>query len=233
MVSCRERTDDCTSARTMTIDIKAFIFDLDGVITDTIDFHYRAWKRLADEEGLPFDYSENDALRGLSRRDSLLKVLKGRVIDDATAEAWMARKNRYYLALMETITPDDLLPGVRELLDEADALGLKTAIASASRNARPVLDRLGISGRMAVIGDAYCIVNTKPAPDIFLWVAGRLGIHPRQGLVFEDAQAGVDAALAGGFWTVGIGGAFVAHAHLHVATLAGVRAVDLIGRLPD
>ncbi|MGQ9907745.1 MAG: beta-phosphoglucomutase [Candidatus Flexifilum sp.] len=215
----------------MTPDIQAFIFDLDGVITDTAEFHYLSWKRLADEVGVPFTRAENDQLRGLSRRDSLNVILKGRAIDEATAQEWMTRKNQYYLGYLETIRPSDALPGVLELLDDARAHGIRIALASASRNARPVLDRLGIAERFDAIGDGYCVVNTKPAPDIFLWVAGRLNVHPQQAVVFEDAEAGIEAALRGGFWTVGLGGANVSRAHVRFDSLVGVRAIDLIARL--
>lgn len=212
----------------MTLDIQAFIFDLDGVITDTAEFHYLSWKRLADEVGLPFSRAENDQLRGLSRRDSLNVILKGRAVDEATALEWMTRKNNYYLGYLETITPAHVLPGVLELLDDARACGIRVALASASRNARPVLDRLGITGRFDAIGDGHCVVNTKPAPDIFIWVAGRLNVYPQQAIVFEDAEAGIDAALRGGFWTVGLGKANVNRAHIRLDSLVGVRAEDLI-----
>lgn len=217
----------------MTPDIQAFIFDLDGVITDTAEFHYLSWKRLADEVGVPFTRAENDQLRGLSRRDSLNVILKGRAIDEVTAQEWMTRKNDYYLGYLETITPADVLPGVLELLDDARAHGIRIALASASRNARPVLDRLGITERFDAIGDGYCVVNTKPAPDIFIWVAGRLNVYPQQAVVFEDAEAGIEAALRGGFWTVGLGGANVSRAHLRFDSLAGVRTHDLIARLGE
>src|SRR6185369_6183208 len=99
----------------MTADIRAFIFDLDGVITDTAEFHFLSWKRLADEQGIPFTRQDNEALRGVSRRESLNLVLKGRPIDEATAQAWMKLKNDYYLAYLDTITPDHALPGVVRL----------------------------------------------------------------------------------------------------------------------
>src|SRR4051794_4039601 len=103
----------------MPLDIRAFIFDLDGVITDTAEFHYRSWQRLADEEGIPFTRQDNEALRGVSRRESLNRMLKGRVIDEATVQAWMERKNGYYVAYLNEITPANVLPGAINLLDEA------------------------------------------------------------------------------------------------------------------
>jgi beta-phosphoglucomutase len=212
----------------MPLDIRAFIFDLDGVITDTAEYHFLAWKRLADEEGIPFTRQDNEALRGVSRRESLNRMLKGRPIDEATAQAWMERKNGYYVALLNDITPANLLPGVLNLLDEAHAAGIKTGIGSASKNARPVLEKLGIADKFDAIGDGYSVVNTKPAPDLFIWTAGRLGVSPTQAVVFEDAEAGVAAALTGGFWAVGIGSADVGKAHLVLPDLANAHATDII-----
>lgn len=217
----------------MAVDIRAFIFDLDGVITDTAEYHYLAWKRLADEEGIPFTREDNEALRGVSRRESLNRMLKGRPIDEATAQAWMKRKNDYYVSFLERVTPADLLPGVERLLSEARAAGIKTAIASASRNAKPVLQRLNILDQFDAIGDGYSVVNTKPAPDLFIWTAGRLDVYPQQAVVFEDAEAGITGALQGGFWTVGIGSAGVDHAHIVVKNLTEITAAEVIERLRE
>jgi beta-phosphoglucomutase len=198
----------------MALDIRALIFDLDGVITDTAELHYRAWKQLADEEGIPFTREDNEQLRGVSRRESLNRILRGRPIDEPTAQAWMARKNAYYLEFLKGITPADILPGVVDFLTSARSRGLKLALGSASRNAREVLERLDILSLFDVIGDGHSVVNSKPAPDLFLWAAGGLGVNPTHAVVFEDAEAGIDAALAGGFWTAGIGSANVGHAHI-------------------
>jgi beta-phosphoglucomutase len=215
----------------MPLDIRAFIFDLDGVITDTAEYHFRSWKRLADEEGIPFTRQDNEALRGVSRRESLNRMLKGRPIDEATANAWMERKNGYYIELLNDITPADVLPGALNLLDEARAAGIRTAIASASKNARPVLDKLQIADKFDALGDGYSVVNTKPAPDLFIWTAGRLGVSPPQAVIFEDAEAGVAAALTGGFWAVGIGTADVGRAHVVVPGLADAHAAQIIAAL--
>jgi beta-phosphoglucomutase len=185
--------------------LKGFIFDLDGVITDTAEYHFRAWKRLADEEGIPFTREDNEQLRGVSRRESLRRLLKGRVIDEATATLWMDRKNGYYTAFLSTMTPQDLLPGAREFLEASRAAGMKVGLASASRNARPVLDSLQITALFDVLGDGHSVVNTKPAVDLFVWVAGGFGVPAAECVVFEDAEAGVDGALAAGMQCVGIG----------------------------
>jgi len=209
--------------------IRAFLFDLDGVITDTAEYHYLAWKQLATEEGLPLSRKEGDAMRGLSRRDSLRVLLNGRPIAEETAQSWMLRKNDYYLELLEQLTPDSLLPGVRRLLTEARDAGIHLAVASASRNAHLVLDRLGVLTLFDAVGDGHSVVNPKPAPDLFLWTAGRLNANPRQAVVFEDARAGVEAALAGGFWVVGIGSAVSSdRAHIHVPDLSDVSVPSVV-----
>ena len=182
-----------------------YIFDLDGVITDTAQYHYLSWKQMADEEGLPFTWEDNHQLRGVSRQRSLEILLKGRSMSDEHKEDMLARKNRYYQEYITQVTPADLLPGVADFLDEARQAGILLGLGSASKNARAVCERLGVIELFDAFGDGYSVVNTKPAPDLFIWVAGRMDLNPRQCIVFEDAEAGIDAALTGGFWTVGIG----------------------------
>lgn len=185
--------------------IRAFIFDLDGVLTDTAEYHYRAWKRLAEEEGLPFTRQDNEALRGIPRRESLLLILKGHQVSEGKLQEMMERKNRYYLQFIEAITPRDLLPGAKELLEEIRQAGLKAAVGSASKNARQVIERLGIQGLLDVIVDGSSVERQKPAPDLFLQAARLLGLSPQECVVVEDAAAGIEAALAGGFHSVGLG----------------------------
>jgi beta-phosphoglucomutase len=211
--------------------IRAFIFDLDGVITDTAEFHYLAWDRLSKEEGIPFTREDNEKLRGLSRRDSLLTMLKGRVVPEETMEAWMTRKNIYYREYLSRITPNDRLPGVTEFLEEAQAAGIKLGVGSASRNARDVLEKLGLLDMFQVVGDGLSVVNTKPHPDIFIWTAGGLGVSVTEAVVFEDAEAGIDAALKAGFKAVGLGSSNVGHAHLVFPGLANVRVSDVLNGL--
>ena len=133
--------------------IRAFIFDLDGVITDTAEFHYRAWKQLAEAEHIPFTRADNDALRGVSRRESLRRLLNGRDISESLAGEWLSRKNAHYLEYINRLTPQDRLPGVTAFLDAARNMSLKLGIASASKNARLVLERLELTGHFEVIGD--------------------------------------------------------------------------------
>ncbi len=221
----------------MAAQINALIFDLDGVITDTAELHYQAWKQMSDEEGYPFTRDDNEALRGVSRRESLNRLLKGRVITEEKALDLMERKNRYYVDLLETITPANILPGALALLDEAEAAGLKLAVGSASRNAHTVLTKLGIIDRFDAVGDGYCVVHTKPAPDLFLWTAGRLGTYPQNTIVFEDAEAGIEAAQRGGFFTVGIAGhdqsvqGRVTNADVVLPDLAQAHLADILEKL--
>jgi beta-phosphoglucomutase len=208
--------------------IQGFIFDLDGVITDTAEYHYRAWKRLADELGIPFTREENEALRGIPRRESLLLMLKGRSYPEDVLTELMERKNGYYLEFIREISPRDLLPGARELLQEIRAAGLKIALGSASKNAREVIERLGITDLFDAIADGYSVTRQKPAPDLFLHAARLLDLPPTACVVVEDAAAGVEAALAGGFYVVGIGPQErVGRAHLVIPSLSGIRLQDI------
>jgi beta-phosphoglucomutase len=215
--------------------IKAFIFDLDGVLTDTAEYHYRGWKRLAEEEGIPFTREDNEALRGIPRRESLMLVLKGREYAEGKILEMMERKNRYYLEFIRDISPKDLLPGARALLEEIHTAKMKSALGSASKNAREVVERLGIASLLDTISDGHSVERQKPAPDLFLHAAGQLGLPPAGCVVIEDAEAGIEAARAGGFRTVGLGPPErVGAADVLFPSLASVHLTDLLLALePD
>ncbi len=185
--------------------IRGFIFDLDGVLTDTAEYHYRGWKRLADEEGIPFTREDNESLRGIPRRESLMLILKGRTYPEEKILEMMDRKNNYYLEFIREITPRDLLPGARELLEEIRGAGLKSGLGSASKNAPDVIQRLGIASLLDAISDGSSVERQKPAPDLFLYAARQLNLSPDECVVVEDAAAGIEAARVGGFHTVGLG----------------------------
>ncbi len=185
--------------------IKCFIFDLDGVLTDTAEYHYRGWKRLADEEGLPFTREDNEALRGIPRRESLMLILKGRIYREEKIQEMMERKNNYYLEFIHAINPNDLLPGARDLLIEIHSMGLKSALGSASKNAREVIQRLGIANLLDAISDGNSVERQKPAPDLFLHAASQLNLKPAECVVVEDTASGIAAGRAGGFHTLGLG----------------------------
>ncbi|MEH2296448.1 beta-phosphoglucomutase [Nostoc sp.] len=214
--------------------IQGFIFDLDGVLTDTAELHYLAWNKLADEEGIPFNREANDALRGVSRRASLMLILGDRRYSEAQIQEMMERKNRYYVELMQNMTAKDLLPGAIALLDELRQAGIKIGIGSASKNAQTVIERLGIADKVDAIADGYSVEQPKPAPDLFLYAAKQLGVEPGQCVVVEDAAAGVDAALAAGMWAVGLGPAErVGAAHVVLPSLEGIKWADLRGKLSN
>ncbi len=212
--------------------IRAFIFDLDGVITDTSEFHFLAWQRLAREEGLPFTRQDNEALRGVARRESLNLILKGKQIAETTAEAWMERKNNYYIELVKTITPGNLLPGASELLGEVRRAGLKVAIASSSKNARLVVERLRLGPALDAIVDGSMAARSKPAPDLFLKAAELLGIPPAMCMVVEDAASGIEAGQAAGMRTLGLGPVErVGKADLVLPDLSAARLADILAGL--
>ena len=213
-------------------DIRGAIFDMDGVLTNTIEFHYRSWQQLADEEGIPFDRQANEALRGRSRRDSLMLILGDRPVTEAQICDMMERKNRYFLESIVDMDRSHLLPGVGDLLAELRQRGVKTAVASASRNVDLVLDRLGIADAIDVVTTVYKVDRPKPAPDVFLHAARLLNLEPQQCVVIEDARSGVEAAIAAGMPVVGLGPVDrVGAASLILSGLDGVRWRDLLDKL--
>lgn len=209
-------------------DIQGFIFDLDGVLTNTAELHYQAWQRLADEVGLLFDRQSNEALLGVARRESLLLIVGDKHYSESSLQEMMERKNFYYLELIQTITPQDILPGVLELLDDLRRSGIKIAIGSGSKNAHAVIDRLGIADLVDQIADGYSVEHPKPAPDIFLYAASLLKLDPAQCVVVEDAPAGIAAAITAGMWTIGIGANdLVGTADIVLPNLQGIRLKNL------
>ncbi len=186
---------------------KAVIFDLDGVITDTAHYHYLAWKRLAESEGVAFDEEFNEQLKGIDRMGSLELILAG-AAQDYSAQQKLAladTKNRHYQQLVSTMSAADLLPGAVAALDAVRAAGLKIGLASVSKNAFSVLDRLGIRDRFDDVVDAALLANSKPHPEIFLTAAHHLGVAPADCLGVEDAVAGVTSIKAAGMFALGIG----------------------------
>jgi beta-phosphoglucomutase len=186
---------------------KAVIFDLDGVITDTAHYHFMAWKRLADSVDAPFDEVFNEQLKGVDRMGSLDLILARAPRAYAQEEklALADAKNRHYQELIATMTPEDLLPGALRALEEVRNAGLRIGLASVSKNAFTVLDRLGIRDRFDDVVDAATIRNSKPHPEIFLTAAEHLGVAPQDCLGVEDAAAGVASIKDAGMVAVGVG----------------------------
>lgn len=190
-------------------DVRGVIFDLDGVIVSTDDCHYRAWKRMADEEGIPFDRARNDRLRGVSRMASLEIVLEQakKTYTDAEKLEMATRKNAYYVELIGSLTPGDILPGALDALALLRARGVRLAIGSSSRNAPLILKQIGLENAFDAVADGNQITHSKPDPEVFVLAARLLDLPPESCLVVEDAEAGVDAALAGGMKALGVGAA--------------------------
>lgn len=189
--------------------IKGLVFDLDGVITDSSEYHYQAWKKLGKEIGVPFDRTFNEQLKGISRMDSLELILQyGGIADKYTLsekEALAKSKNDYYLTLIEKTTKEDLLEGILPLLQQAREQQLKIALASASKNAPLILNKLGIMDYFDVIVDPATLTNGKPDPEIYIKAAQGLGLLTKDCVGFEDAHSGIEAVNAAGMFSVGIG----------------------------
>jgi len=191
----------------MTMDLRGCIFDLDGVIVDTAKYHFMAWRRLAKELGFEFTIEDNEALKGVSRMTSLEILLRtgGVTVGEKEKEALAARKNVWYVEFISGMTPDEILPGSVRLLKSLRKAGILTAIGSASRNAGTILDRIGLREMFDVIVDGNKIQKAKPDPEVFLKGAEEMKLSPSCCIVFEDARAGIEAAIAGGMKSVGVG----------------------------
>ncbi len=194
------------------MNIKACIFDLDGVIVDTAKYHFLAWKSLASKLGFEFTAEHNEQLKGISRMDSLEFLLKiGGIegLSDDEKLAYAAEKNTLYLSYIETMTPGDILPNVKEFLLDLRKNGVKISLGSASKNAEFILKRLDLMSYFDAIVDGRHISKAKPDPEVFLRGAKALEIQAVHCVVFEDAQAGVKAAKNANMACVGIGSATI------------------------
>ncbi|WP_274364239.1 beta-phosphoglucomutase [Paenibacillus thermotolerans] len=187
--------------------LEAVIFDLDGVIVDTAEYHYLGWKKLADELGVPFDKRINERLKGVDRMKSLNIVLEKseRTYTEDEKRTMADKKNRYYVESIGAISPSDILPGIEAFLRELKLRGIKTALASASKNAKPVIERLGIEPYLDVVVDVAKIAKGKPDPEIFMTAAEQLKVPLRNCAGVEDAEAGIEAIKAAGMFAVGVG----------------------------
>jgi len=196
---------------------KAFIFDLDGVIVDTAKYHYLAWQKIASRLGIDFTHEHNELLKGVSRIRSL-DIILGLGNVEATQEdkdKWLVEKNEDYLSHIINMNADEILPDVERILQYLKNNGQKIALGSASKNARPILEKVGILHFFDAIVDGNDVTNAKPDPEVFLRAAQMLGIPANESVVFEDAVAGVQAANAAGMISIGIGDAKTLHEAQH------------------
>jgi beta-phosphoglucomutase len=187
--------------------IKACIFDLDGVIVDTAIYHYKAWKRLANSLGFDFTEEQNEQLKGVSRVRSLELILGWGGISKTPAEqeALATQKNTWYVDMISHMTPAEILPGAKEFVETCRQAGIKTALGSASKNSMMILEKIDMVNLFDAVIDGNKVSKAKPDPEVFLKGAEAVGVSPAQCVVFEDAIAGIEAAIAGGMKSVGIG----------------------------
>lgn len=184
----------------------AVIFDLDGVLVDTAVFHFKAWKRLAKSFGFNFTTADNEQLKGISRMDSLDLIINWAKLQPTSLERleYAEQKNIWYLELVEQMTKGEVLPGCIELLDYLRQSGKKVALGSASKNAKLILNKTGIIDYFDAIVDGNAVTHSKPDPEVFLLGARQLGVVPEKCLVFEDAQAGIQAAKSAGMNVIAV-----------------------------
>ena len=188
---------------------KAVIFDLDGVVVTTDDFHYEAWKRLADEEGIYFDRQINNRLRGISRMESLEIILERaeKTYSEEEKQQLADRKNGYYISMIDSMNENAVIPGAVEFIEYIKAQGIKTAIGSSSKNAQKILFQTKLVKLFDAVADGNDIKKSKPAPDVFLTAMQKLGLSPADCLVAEDALAGVEAGVSAGMDVLAVGDA--------------------------
>jgi beta-phosphoglucomutase len=191
--------------------MKGFIFDLDGVIVDTAKYHYLAWKHLADELGIPFTEEDNERFKGVSRKRCLELLLEmgDLSVSQEQFDAWLREKNDDYLGYIARMDESEILPDVHKVLDYLRERNVPMALGSASKNAKPILEKVGLLSYFKAVVDGNEVMKAKPDPQVFQIAAERLGLPSEQCVVFEDAQAGIEAANAAGMLSIGIGQAGV------------------------
>lgn len=185
----------------------ACIFDLDGVVVDTAKFHFLAWQKLANSLGFNFSEHQNESLKGISRKESLDIILNwGKIeLSDTAKQYWLETKNKWYLENVLQMDKTAILPGAKDFIERVKSVGYKTALGSASKNATTILKIVGLDASFDVIVDGNKTTKSKPDPQVFTMCADALNIEYKNCVVFEDAEAGIEAALSAGMYAIGVG----------------------------
>ena len=215
------------------LEIKGLIFDLDGVIANTADLHYRAWCKIGDQWGFNLSTAQNEELKGISRKDSILKIANwaGKSFTNEELDAFAFEKNKNYLSYCQTLGTKDILPGVYDFINASMNKGLKLAVGSASKNAKIILQKLGILDLFSIIVDGNMVQNSKPDPEVFIKGAEILELEPKSCVVFEDSQAGIQAAISAGMFSVGVGQEDLESCNYKIKNFEGLSSDQLINQL--
>ena len=217
------------------LEIKGLIFDLDGVIANTADLHYRAWCKIGDQWGFNLSKAQNEELKGISRKDSILKIANwaGKSFTNEELDAFAFEKNKNYLSYCQTLGTKDILPGVYDFINASMNKGLKLAVGSASKNAKIILQKLGILDLFSIIVDGNMVQNSKPDPEVFIKGAEILELEPKSCVVFEDSQAGIQAAINAGMFSVGVGQEDLESCNYKIKNFEGLSPEQLINQLSN
>lgn len=217
------------------IEIKGLIFDLDGVIADTANLHYKAWCKIGEQWGFNLSLAQNEELKGVSRKDSILKIANwaGKSFTNEELDAFAFEKNENYLSYCQTLGTKDILPGVYDFINDSMNKGLKLAVGSASKNAKIILQKLGILDLFSIIVDGNMVQNSKPDPEVFIKGAEILELEPKSCVVFEDSQAGIQAAISAGMFSVGVGQEDLESCNYRIKNFEGLSSDQLINQLSN
>ena len=217
------------------MEIKGLIFDLDGVIANTADLHYRAWCKIGDQWGFNLSKAQNEELKGISRKDSILKIANwaGKSFTNEELDAFAFEKNKNYLSYCQTLGIKDILPGVYDFINASMNKDLKLAVGSASKNAKIILQKLGILDLFSIIVDGNMVQNSKPNPEVFIKCAEILELEPKSCVVFEDSQAGIQAAINAGMFSVGVGQEDLERCNYKLKNFEGLSPEQLINQLSN
>ena len=216
-------------------EIKGLIFDLDGVIADTAHLHYKAWCKIGQQWGFNLSITQNEELKGISRKDSIIKIANwaGRNLSESELEDLANKKNEKYLKFCQNMGTGDILPGVYDFIIACGKEDLKLAVGSASKNAKIILQKLGIDDLFSIIVDGNMVKKSKPDPEVFLKGAEILNLKPNSCVVFEDSQVGIQAAINAGMFSVGVGQKHLESCNHMIENFNGLSPEKLISKLSN